>query len=1699
MEEGTKRKVIYNLSSRILTDVEERILTKGLKFAPTTTTDDFDRFVDVHKFIRKISLKKFFELKRSEEAPSTSHPVESTTQTLHKKPSTFYPAHIKGNYIETFQKLVIEDLNSINKTEKRKRVRHNLTRKEREPIKSLQEDQGIVIKPCDKGGGIAILNKSDYVKEIYRQLSDSNTYQKLKTDPSARIKTSFQKLLKTHLEKGGITETEFAFLNIEDPITPTIYVLPKIHKNSTSPPGRPIVAGTGCLTSNLSALIDHELQPIVTKNPSHLKDTSDTIKKLEGIMWDSETIMVTADVTSLYTIIEHQRGIEATIWFLDQTGFSEARKSFIIESMDFILKNNLFFFEGDYYLQKRGTAMGTRFAPSFANLFMAHWEHENIYQQNPWKDKILLWNRYIDDVIFFWRGDRESLTLFCEHLNQNDRNIVLTFETSQTEINFLDLTIYIKDAIIQTKTYKKPTDTNNYISKESEHHINWLNGIPKGQFLRIRRNCSEDTVCTSQINELKNAFIEKGYQPENLGTIQIEIMNKGRTSLIHNKKQKKNDDKFCNHSQWSFITGYDHQYKKMELIIRKHWNLLCLDDTLKNIIPKKPTFIYRKAANLKNKLVRSALPQNNNPVRTSGFHRCGLCLPCRLIKTDTSKYTEITVNGINFKIKDFITCHTSNVVYLVECTCGKAQRWLLELAVILVFGASVCLSIFPRFLPCDDHRNASVVICRQRHLKRVPPITSDKVSVLDLSLNHIKHLTNRSFSGLPNLETLNMSNNCQPDNLRPDKERCTLTIQPDALVNLKHLQNLDLSGNSLTTIPPLPENIKYLNLGLNHIFTLTEMALSGVTKLKSLMIGGNCYYLNRCDTEFNISEHVLRNITTLEILLLSFNNISSFPRNLPPSLTNLNLAENKIWKLDREDLCQLPNLRKLDIRWNCQRCDHAAQPCFPCLNDSALQLQAGVFDCLSNLTYLNLRGNSIPTIDSSLFVRLHNLKVLILSDNLLDLKRETFFSKLKNVQILELDYNFQPFRMHERLVINSSAVAMTSLYKISLVGYHVKILDFEGIEPLLRLPNLGVINLRTNFILQANLSMFLLNENLHSISLAENLISFESTCRTERGRTDVTVPLLNRHENAVPGWEEPVNINNKHLKVANVEYPQCYHYQRSVDLSFNNLMSLHSDDFVGMEDVECLNMSYNFINQRLNGSQFGRLKSLRHLDLSYNRFDLYYYAALSELPKLKILNLANNEYQFMMRGVSHRLNFLENLTSLTELNLNNNLIGLRITKELKNPSLEKLFFRKNELVNLWQFGKETYTTMFTNLTRLKVLDISANQLIVIPIPVLEHLPKSLENLSISCNNLYSFHWDNIVHLGNLIHLDLSSNRLTSLNSSIIGIPSKLVYLNLKSNRISSLNKNFFNSYTELKQLFLSDNYIKIIDVRSFPKQLLQTLDVLDVSQNSYECTCRSSWFIQFLMETNVTVEHLSEKMQCDSPDIMRRKSLLSMNPESCQDLYGQACFVCSCLMVTTWMVTAVIWHFFSWDLWYTIKVIKASVTRYAKLSGGTKEEYDAFIAFDTKNNAVTDWVYHELLVQLEGPTRDKFNLCLEERDWLVGKSSIENLYEAIYRSKRTVLILTHEGFNTGLLRHAFLMSHQRLLDEKKDVVVLVTLDDNIKMSRYLLTRKRLCPNSFLNWPRNPRAHAHFWHSLRVLLREDSFHYYDPCLRKQLEH
>ena len=100
----------------------------------------------------------------------------------------------------------------------------------------------------------------------------------------------------------------------------------------------------------------------------------------------SECLSVTLDITALYTNIPHQQGMEVcreelnTRDALDPPTDDVVHIHVYVHLIALILKKKNFSFNGENYLQKHGTVMGTRMAPSFANIFIGRLEKNLLYR-----------------------------------------------------------------------------------------------------------------------------------------------------------------------------------------------------------------------------------------------------------------------------------------------------------------------------------------------------------------------------------------------------------------------------------------------------------------------------------------------------------------------------------------------------------------------------------------------------------------------------------------------------------------------------------------------------------------------------------------------------------------------------------------------------------------------------------------------------------------------------------------------------------------------------------------------------------------------------------------------------------------------------------------------------------------------------------------------------------------------------------------------------------------------------------------------------------------------------------------------------------------------------------------------------------------------------------------------------------------------
>ena len=111
--------------------------------------------------------------------------------------------------------------------------------------------------------------------------------------------------------------------------------------------------------------------------------------------------------------------------------------------------------------------MGAICAPSYANIFMDHFERKLIY---PFiKTFSLIYLRFIDDIFFIWTGSKTDLEKFVNELNTKFTSTKFEYEILKERISYLDTEIFIKNNKLHTKIFRKKPDRQTFLNIESEH------------------------------------------------------------------------------------------------------------------------------------------------------------------------------------------------------------------------------------------------------------------------------------------------------------------------------------------------------------------------------------------------------------------------------------------------------------------------------------------------------------------------------------------------------------------------------------------------------------------------------------------------------------------------------------------------------------------------------------------------------------------------------------------------------------------------------------------------------------------------------------------------------------------------------------------------------------------------------------------------------------------------------------------------------------------------------------------------------------------------------------------------------------------------------------------------------------------------------------------------------------------------------
>ncbi|XP_053881423.1 uncharacterized protein LOC128835776 [Malaclemys terrapin pileata] len=362
--------------------------------------------------------------------------------------------------------------------------------------------------------------------------------------------------------------------------------------------------------------------------------------------------VATMDVEALYTNIPHEDGLQA----VRNSIIDEATALLVAELCDFVLTHNHFRFGDNLYLQVSGTAMGTRMAPQYANIFMADLEQRFL---RPRPLVPLLYLRYIEDIFILWTHGKEALEEFHLDFNNFHPTINLSLDQSTQEIHFLDTTMQISDGHINT-IYQKPTDRYTYLHASSFHPRHITRSIVYSQALRYNRICSNPSDRDKHLQDFYQAFVKLQYPP---GEVRKPIDRARRVPRNHLLQDRPNKD----NNRTPLAITYSPQLKPLQHIIHDLPPILENDPSLSQTLGGRPVLAYRQPPNLKQILTSNYTPHhsNTNPGTNPCSKPCCLLCPHIYIRGP---------NHISHTIKGAFTCTSTNVIYAIMCQqCSSAM------------------------------------------------------------------------------------------------------------------------------------------------------------------------------------------------------------------------------------------------------------------------------------------------------------------------------------------------------------------------------------------------------------------------------------------------------------------------------------------------------------------------------------------------------------------------------------------------------------------------------------------------------------------------------------------------------------------------------------------------------------------------------------------------------------------------------------------------------------------------------------------------------------------------------------------------------------------------------------------------------------------------------------------------------------------
>jgi hypothetical protein len=284
----------------------------------------------------------------------------------------------------------------------------------------------------------------------------------------------------------------------------------------------------------------------------------------------------------------------------------------ILAGLELVMKHNTFIYGDTHFLQLIGTAMGTPVAVIFANLYFGWREKTQIIPEYHNKLKRLFKHaRFIDDVFGIWLGPTDG-DWEAMKLDYNSFGILKwEFTDPSCQINFLDLTLWIENGKILTKTYQKPNHPYLYIPPHSAHAPGMIKGTIYGLVRKYFQQNSKHQHFLEMTKLLYDRHRARGWPTATLNPIFIAAEKRIKaqtqqtyvrpqiTSIYHTSDRHKH--------QFFHLTFHPNDIRRRK--IRDIFNSECAKTLQEELGISKFTIAYKKPRNIQSIVAKAKLFQ----------------------------------------------------------------------------------------------------------------------------------------------------------------------------------------------------------------------------------------------------------------------------------------------------------------------------------------------------------------------------------------------------------------------------------------------------------------------------------------------------------------------------------------------------------------------------------------------------------------------------------------------------------------------------------------------------------------------------------------------------------------------------------------------------------------------------------------------------------------------------------------------------------------------------------------------------------------------------------------------------------------------------------------------------------------------------------------------------------------------------------